>query len=233
MMKKTPQNDNADARTMAVQAVEAVCAEWERLQQRLVSIAYPKAQPIAPDDYVRTNVINVCYYGDMPSLQILIEQSADLHIDNEKPLHMAADAGQTEMVRFLLNNNADIHATEDLALRWAVRQEHFGTADLLVERGADVSKLRPIDFHLYAAYKVEQEFYHEKLSVIHNDWQAEKNLTTIFNAKTWAGHVNEMVTLWNQVPEPLQRGIDFSHMASQARQESLRKSKTNKPIFVR
>jgi hypothetical protein len=233
MNKELTQNDNAEARVMAVQAVEAVCAEWERLQQRLVSIAYPKAQPIAPDDYVKTNVVNVCYYGDMPSLQILIEQSADLHIDNEKPLHMAADAGQTEMVRFLLNNNADIHATEDLALRWAVRKERFGTADLLVERGADVSKLRPIDFHLYAAYKVEQEFYHEKLSVIHNNWQTEKNLTAVFNAKTWAGHVNEMAALWDTIPEPLQAGIDFPHMVAEARHESLRKNKVKKPIFVR
>lgn len=57
------------------------------------------------------------------------------------PLMEAAQEGHLELVRYLLESNADVHAqtqTGDTALTYACENGHTDVADLLLEFGADL-----------------------------------------------------------------------------------------------
>jgi ankyrin repeat protein len=135
-------------RTYAWQAVEQLRAVWE-------AVSTPSPTPTQtqsiPDDYDKTELELVCKYGDIPALQALIaggldiqtdidalliaaienkhiefagfllDQGADIHASDEYPLEVAALSGDTEMVRFLLDHDADIHADDDTILNWATQ----------------------------------------------------------------------------------------------------------------
>jgi ankyrin repeat protein len=53
-------------------------------------------------------------------------------------LKWSAHNGHIEIIRFLLDNGANIHADKDQALRWSVYEKHLNVIELLLERGADV-----------------------------------------------------------------------------------------------
>jgi ankyrin repeat protein len=53
----------------------------------------------------------------------------------------AAINGHLDVVRFLIENGADIHANDDYALRYAAGNRHLGDIRFLIENGADMSYL--------------------------------------------------------------------------------------------
>ncbi|HUU18847.1 MAG TPA: ankyrin repeat domain-containing protein [Sedimentisphaerales bacterium] len=58
------------------------------------------------------------------------------------PLHFAAQAGQTDVVEYLIAQGADVHAEDirgETPLQLAASQDHKDVAELLIENGADVS----------------------------------------------------------------------------------------------
>lgn len=230
MNKEMQQNDNADARTSARQSVYKLYVEWQDVQKSLVTI---KTSQEIPADYDSLNVLKVCFYGDFPALKILEAGGIDIHDNNDETLRFAARGGQVKMVNYLLDNNADIHAVGDSALQLAALAEHFEIVDLLKERGANLNKLNADQKKSYDDYKAEEKRHQEKLAVIYKTWQAEKKLTAVFNAKTWAGHTNEMTVLWDKIPEPLKNGIDFPHLVAEAQHEYSRQNKPKKPVFIR
>lgn len=54
------------------------------------------------------------------------------------PLTRAALSGQNKIIRFLLEQGADIHAHNEEALRAALWKKHTSTAELLISRGANI-----------------------------------------------------------------------------------------------
>ena len=53
------------------------------------------------------------------AVKYLIEQGADIHVDNDYPLIWASKMDQCKLVKYLVENGADIHARDDEALIWA------------------------------------------------------------------------------------------------------------------
>lgn len=186
--------------------------------------------------------------GNTEIVRYLIDHGADVHAGDDFPLQAAAEGGHIDTVRLLLECGADIHADDDLALGWAISQGrtavvillldhgayldqgdkalsyaldngHFKTVDLLVERGASLEGLAPEQQQSYEAYKQQQQA--ERKDSIN----AKQNLSDIFNAVVWAGHVPEMINLWRQVPAALQSEIDFSHVVAQAKSETMKQRK--------
>jgi hypothetical protein len=229
MNKITSQNDNADARASARQSVYKLCVEWQDVQNSLTVLQPAK---YSSDDYDRTNLLKVCFYGDFSALKILESGGIDIHQKDEEALRFAARGGQTEMVGYLFDNGADIHAVGDSALRLAAKRGYFEIVDFLTARGANTNKLTAEEHEAYDAYKTKRKMQQDKLAVIHKVWQDEKNITAIFNPKIWTGHTNEMLELWNEIPQALQVCLDFPHLVAQVQHESLRKNK-KKPVFVR
>lgn len=216
------QNDKSFERAAAQQAVAQLRTEWAAVLN-VPEIFSAKPPPVIPADYDRTNIFRVCQHSDFPALLELIDQGFDIHALEELAMQVAAQHGQTAMVLFFLEDHADLHADDDAALRWCSTAE---TADLLVKWGAPVEKMHPEQRAEYDAYKQEQTRA-RKTAV-----QAERVLTTAFNAATWAGHVPEMRMLWEQVPEVLQSELDFRHVLAETQVQTLKQRKS-KVIIIK
>jgi len=87
---------------------------------------------------------NLAAAGDLPSLTSLVESNAALVSSHDGygklALHYAAEAGQIEVVKFLLTHGADIMARDNrlwTPLHHAVYNDHADVAALLVESGAE------------------------------------------------------------------------------------------------
>jgi hypothetical protein len=77
------------------------------------------------------------YDGYLEVVKYLVENGADIHANNGYALKYASQHGYLEVVKFLVENGADIHVGNDCALRCA----SFGRLDIvkyLVEHGADI-----------------------------------------------------------------------------------------------
>jgi ankyrin repeat protein len=64
-------------------------------------------------------------------IKFLVNNGADVHVDNEACLRYAAYKGNTEIVKFLLDNGADVHAENDHALKWSNINGHVETYNLI------------------------------------------------------------------------------------------------------
>ena len=61
---------------------------------------------------------------------------------NDWVMISASEMGQTETVKLLLDQGANIHALNDEALRLASKRGHAETVKLLLDREADIYALR-------------------------------------------------------------------------------------------
>lgn len=243
---KTNTSPVGGTRTYAWQAVEQLCAVWEAVSTPSPT---PTQTPNIPDDYDKTELELVCKYGDIPALQALIaggmdiqtdidalliaaienkhtafagfllDQGADIHASDEYPLELAALNGDTEMVRFLLDRDADIHGDDNNILSWA-EQENGN-----IETIALLIERGAVIERLSPEHRARYDNYQtDQLTAHKKAVNAEQTLSEIFKTAAWIGHVPEMVKLWEQVPLPLQKEFDFSHALADARAQTLRKS---------
>jgi ankyrin repeat protein len=229
-----------DARSLARQAAAQLRAEWEPVAQRKAEAL--DASLNYPDFPNRDDVIDVCQLGWLDDLKILVaagaditdndnhalcraaengktetvrfllDQGADIHARNDCPLQWAASGGWTETVRLLLDRGADLHAQHDHTLAWTADEGHMDTMHLLIQRGAPLEKLNLEKRALYEAYAAEQTVLTQRL-------------TDIFKTATWAGHIPEMLQLWQEIPDPLKEVFDFQTVLAQTRHQALRQSK--------
>jgi hypothetical protein len=84
--------------------------------------------------------------ADVFTIQYLIEQGADIHIDNDKILQYAAIGGHLDIVHLLADNGANIHANDDAAFRKAAGHGHLEVVQYLVKRGANISEYNNMAF---------------------------------------------------------------------------------------
>jgi hypothetical protein len=75
MSKNMPHNDNA--RALARQAVADLCAAWTAAQRPPIK-AGQKLK--TPEIYDRTNIVLVVVFGDVPALEKLIAEGADVRV---------------------------------------------------------------------------------------------------------------------------------------------------------
>ncbi|XP_064482456.1 myotrophin-like [Ornithodoros turicata] len=80
--------------------------------------------------------------GDLEQVKDCLEHKGiDVNeaIDGRPPLHHAADYGQTEVVRFLIDSGADVNAKDKYgisALLAAIWEGHTACVKLMLEKGA-------------------------------------------------------------------------------------------------
>jgi ankyrin repeat protein len=79
-------------------------------------------------------LINAAHAGNLEVVKCLVEQGADIHIDNELPLRYASYKGHLEIVKYLVDHGADIH----IYLRHVVYSGHLEVVKYLVEQGTDI-----------------------------------------------------------------------------------------------
>lgn len=82
-----------------------------------------------------------CCGGFLEVADFLLKAGADLELGSSTPLMEAAQEGHLELVRYLLDQNANVAAqtqTGDTALTYACENGHTDVADLLLQYGSDL-----------------------------------------------------------------------------------------------
>lgn len=95
----------------------------------------------ATEETQETALTLACCGGFTEVVEFLIKQGADLELGASTPLMEAAQEGHTDLVRFLLENNANVHAvtqTGDTALTHACENGHTDAAEVLLYYGAEL-----------------------------------------------------------------------------------------------
>ena len=80
-----------------------------------------------------------CYYGYCDIVKILIDNGADVHMQDNYPIRFASDNGHYDIVKLLIENGADVSSKNNYAIRLASRNGHYDIVELLIENGADVT----------------------------------------------------------------------------------------------
>jgi len=76
-----------------------------------------------------------CKHGHIAVVRKLIDQeNADVGARGNYALRYASENGHLEVVRLLLDKGADVSADDNYALRWASRYGHLEVVRLLKER---------------------------------------------------------------------------------------------------
>jgi len=70
---------------------------------------------------------HACFYGDIDAVKYLISKGANVHAWNNKPLRWACQEGHLEVVKYLTTVGADIHNENN----WAIRFSSIGSIDVV------------------------------------------------------------------------------------------------------
>lgn len=96
-----------------------------------------------------------CCGGFSEVADFLIKAGADIELGASTPLMEAAQEGHLDLVRYLVESTADVHTqtqTGDTALTYACENGHTDVADVLLQFGADLVRVRLIKMMLKNIY---------------------------------------------------------------------------------
>ena len=75
---------------------------------------------------------------DLQVIKELVEEGADIHANDDLALRWAAENGHLDVVKFLVKEGADIHVFDNIVLRWAAKNGYFKIVKYLVKEGANI-----------------------------------------------------------------------------------------------
>ncbi|XP_046672408.1 ankyrin repeat domain-containing protein 17-like isoform X4 [Homalodisca vitripennis] len=111
--------------------------------EEMVSVLLNKGANInaQTEETQETALTLACCGGFLEVADYLIKHGAELELGASTPLMEAAQEGHLDLVRYLLEARADVHAqtqTGDTALTYACENGHTDVADLLIQYGANL-----------------------------------------------------------------------------------------------
>ena len=74
-----------------------------------------------------------CLSGNLGKLKYSIEQGADIHTYNDLALIWSAKTGHLEVVKFLVEQGADVHAYNNEALSLSIDRKHSEVVEYLTK----------------------------------------------------------------------------------------------------
>lgn len=77
-----------------------------------------------------------CYYGDLEVVKCLVEHEADIHVGNDEPLCIACRRCNTEVVKYLVQKGANVRAQGDKPLIHAISNMDYDLVVFLAQNGA-------------------------------------------------------------------------------------------------
>lgn len=98
------------------------------------------------DSQGRTPLMWSAYYGQSPTISLLMRHGADIRArgyEGETALHLAASSGHHDAIRILINQGAEIDATDEnetTPLMCASMQNHAHSVNELLVNGADFTR---------------------------------------------------------------------------------------------
>jgi ankyrin repeat protein len=115
--------------------------------EELVHSIFPKPQVKNSNESLKESLgkdgleaclMKACKFGDLPRVKLFIEEDVDIHAVHEDALRWAANGGHLNVVQYLVEQGADFHAEKDFAFRYAAESGHLNVVKYLVEQGVDV-----------------------------------------------------------------------------------------------
>jgi ankyrin repeat protein len=83
-------------------------------------------------------LINAAKLGYFDIVKYLVDKGANIHAYDENSLILASDGGHLDVVKYLVDNGADVNAGYGDALIYASRNGHLDVVKYLAEMGADI-----------------------------------------------------------------------------------------------
>ena len=78
------------------------------------------------------------FLGNIELVKYFLDNGADVHSSNDYAVRTASQKGYLEIVKYLVENGANIHADNDRAFLSAIQHGHFEVVKYLVEKGANI-----------------------------------------------------------------------------------------------
>lgn len=131
-----PNSSDPDGRTLLMRAA------WEGQDELVKLLLDRKAKVEQRNARGETAIMMAAFRGHLETVKLLHTRGASLQGPGWTPLHYAAFNGSTPVVKYLLDNRADIDARAPngaTALMFAARGGHLDTAKLLIWQVADVN----------------------------------------------------------------------------------------------
>lgn len=82
--------------------------------------------------------------NDVSMVELMLDQGANIHTENDRPLVLAASNGNVDIVNRLLDRGANIHGYDNDVLRSAAKNSRLKIVQLLLNRGANFSIRRKL-----------------------------------------------------------------------------------------
>lgn len=82
-------------------------------------------------------VYDIVTQNNLSALQDYLVNGGDLHVNNEAILRMAATTGSMDIVKYAVENNANVTALQNQAVRNAALGGHQDIVKYLIQHGAD------------------------------------------------------------------------------------------------
>ena len=124
----------------------------------------PIGKVIEVNDKYKAHILDMTFIceGRLEIIKYLVDNGADIHANDEYDLRRAAANGRLEVVKYLVDNGADIHANDDGALRWAAENGRLEVVKYLIDNGADIHARG--DCALNFAAKNVREYFHDLMN---------------------------------------------------------------------
>lgn len=82
-------------------------------------------------------LIEACTKGHIEVVKLAIENGANIHFYNDLALRHACDVGHTDIAMLLIINGANIHAEFNAPLKWSSHRGFVDIVKILLKRNAD------------------------------------------------------------------------------------------------
>ncbi len=89
-------------------------------------------------------LVDACYYGFLHMVKYYVENGANIHFRDDYPLKEACSRGHLDIVKYLIENGANIHGVKDEVLKYAVHYGQLETVKYLVETFCSSVKTKTI-----------------------------------------------------------------------------------------
>lgn len=80
-------------------------------------------------------------YGHLNIVMYLVDQNADIHAEDEGALRLAASNGHLDVLKYLIGQGADVRARHDQTLQLAAMYGHLDVVEYLLSQGVSINTL--------------------------------------------------------------------------------------------
>ena len=115
--------------------------------------------------------------GNLEIVKLLVDNKADIHASDDYCLQVAASNGHNEVVEYLLQKGASISAKNNNALMWAFINNRKKTIDLLIQYGADPFEI-DTDFYIHNGDVFREKSYFVTIIPSNNGYIIQRNIIT-------------------------------------------------------